>query len=220
MSKIQIPKFPQLNPEVLGGIKNPEMEEMAASLEFHYKYVTINFDDVDSNTVINNQYASQGATFDVITTNPPSSGGLVYARGEGYYAETFPNVVSLFPYIDHDLVSYFDALDGGIEVKFTKAICNVSIDAMAIWGRNPSDHADNRPFMEAYDTNGTKIAEVLYPYAYDEYGFGTWQRLSYSSSKSNIGSIRFSSQRMGTNHVFGIFDTLMFTYEYRGLFPS
>lgn len=195
------------------GLTSAAAQRLHDLLKNRYNTVTINFDDVPDNTVINTTYADKGVTFNKITTQPPSSGGPVYARYSNA-AETSPNVITLMSATESPGLTCFDAYWGGIEAKFSLPICSVSIDTLAFLSPEALGSDDNRPFMEIYDVNGTKLAEILYPYRYNQTGFGTWQRLSYSSPQANISSIRFSCQRVGSNYTYAMFDTLIYTINY------
>jgi hypothetical protein len=209
---------PKIRKDLTSMLKPSILDKLGKILGHRYRTVTIDFDDAPDNTVINTYYVDKGVTFGRVTTSPPSSGGPVYARHDDL-AETPPNVVTLYSSSQSAWFTCFDAYQGGVEVKFPPAVCSVSIDAQATLSWESIGNDDNRPFMEVYNTNGAKMAEVLYPYRYDEVGFGTWQRLSYSSSRSNIGSIRFSSQRVGSNYVYGWFDTLIYRVDILSLIP-
>jgi len=201
------PKFPPKKPGPFIP-SSAALDKLKDILKNRYRTTTIDFDDAADGTLINTYYAAKGVTFQKITTQPPVSGGPVYARFS-YAAETPPNVITIM----QSGAECFDAYWGGIEARFTPAVCSVSIDAIAALSPEALGSDDNRPFLEIYDTSGAKKAEILYPYRYDQPGFGTWQRLSYSAAGSTIGSIRFSCQRVGSNYTYAFFDTLIFTYN-------
>lgn len=208
------PKFKPFKPIIPS---SPTLDKLKDLLKNRYRTATINFDDAADGTTINTYYTAKGVTFEKITTQPPSSGGPVYARSD-FMAETASNVVTIMSSAQSPGLTCFDAYWGGIKATFNPAVCSVSIDTMAFLSPEALGSDDNRPFMEIYDTAGNKLAEVLYPYRFDQPGFGTWQRLSYSSSKPNIGSIRFSCQRVGSNYTYAMFDTLMFTFIFLDMF--
>ncbi len=66
----------------------------------------------------------------------------------------------------------------------------------------------NLPWLEAYDANGNKLGETLYPIAYGQSGYGNAQTLTFTASSAVIKTVRFSSQHSSGPAVYGTFDNL------------
>ena len=128
---------------------------------------TINFDDVSSGTVINNQYS--GVTF---SSSGPAANGNVYANGLSN-SESPPNVVSVFG-LGED--GSFNDTGGTIHAAFTSAQTSVSIDALyydAVEVLGPGTYSI--AYLKAYDSGGNLVSTATgrYPLAYNP-----WQTLS------------------------------------------
>lgn len=187
----------------------------------------INFDDVASGTIIDNQYP--GVTFGCVACGS----GHAYARDMSSFgsttAATDPNVVTLIgapgsgdP--NASTLTSFDARFGAVTVFFTTPQRTVSIQARPQLPLEFLGSALNKPFLEAYSSttqNGsTFLGRVLYPLDFGTGGYcqpstsacgGPWQTMTFTSTSDNIVSLRLSSQAsQGGPNVYADFDNLTF----------
>jgi hypothetical protein len=169
--------------------------------------IIITFDSVADGTAVDTHYS--GVTFASITTMPPMRWSA-FARLEGTGAESPRNVISVqktgFP--------AFDAQSGGIQATFDVPQLYVSIDVSAVWSPeyqppNPNQLPTNKPFLQAFDAQGTVLKTVYYPPNFGDPAFGSWQSLIYESTSANIKSVTFSSE-YAEPRIFGIFDNFVF----------
>ena len=161
--------------------------------------LSLNFDDVPNAKVINTWYSANGVTF----SNP--IGGNIYARTSSTNAST-PNVVSVF----QTGVPAFNALYGAVDATFTTLQKSVSIDAAALRLPEGLGTPQNRPFLEAYDSNNVFLGRVLFQGPLPGAGGITpFETLTFTSASTNIKKVRFSSQQSQPGpSVFGFFDNL------------
>jgi hypothetical protein len=101
--------------------------------------VAVNFDDVPSDTVVNNTYSSQGVTF------TSSIGGNVYAWGS-ILAHSTPNVVT----INNSSIGDFSESVGVITATFSCSPTQVTLWALP-------DDDDDPAFLRAYDSSDNEI---------------------------------------------------------------
>lgn len=106
---------------------------------------------------------------------------------------------------------FFDARDGAVTATFNTPRTWVSIDAAPVlppeWVTPPT----NLPWLEAYDVNGNKLGEALYPINYGQPNYGTMQTLKIATAPfAQIKTVRFSSQHNSGTSVYGEFDNLRF----------
>jgi hypothetical protein len=187
----------------------------------------INFDNVASGTVIDNQYP--GVTFGCVACGS----GHAYARDMSSFgsttAATDPNVVTLIgapgsgdP--NASTVTSFDARFGAVTVFFATPQRTVSIQARPQLPLEFFGSGLNKPFLEAYSSttqnSSTFLGRVLYPLDFGTGGYcqpstsacgGPWQTMTFTSSSDNIVSLRLSSQAtQGGPNVYADFDNLTF----------
>ncbi|MEO8372822.1 MAG: PEP-CTERM sorting domain-containing protein [Candidatus Solibacter sp.] len=172
----------------------------------------ITFDTVADGTVVNSMYS--GVTF----TNP--IGGDIYARDQGSFAPSPPNVVSVVPPFGSGLptqsvFAFFDALEGAVQAAFSTPQSVVSINASPVSPLEFLGNLVNRPFLEAYASNNTFLGRVLYAGPLPTtaaFTVGPTEILTFTSASNNIAYVRFSSQTSQSSiRTFGLFDNLTFT---------
>jgi hypothetical protein len=184
----------------------------------------IDFDFVSSGTVINNQYARFGVTFEAVTlsnTLPGANFGSVFAAKDPF-AETSPNIIAI-----SQNGSAFHEGQGGIRATFSSPQLFVSIDALPIFSDDdPSDPNTNTPYLlvfglpiyqpAPYPPIWPEIARITFPVWNKAPNFQSWQTMDYVSTSPtpNIGSIIFSSSYSGIGEpVYAVFDRLRFAHE-------
>lgn len=68
-----------------------------------------------------------------------------------------------------------------------------------------------KPYLEAYDASGNKLARVMYPANFGDANWGTWLRLQYVASGALIARVLIGSERLSNSSpVYGLFDQLSF----------
>lgn len=204
-----MPDLKDLISTKLGGTVNP-FPPFRPPINF-WRTVTLNFDDVPSGTAIDSTYANSGVIFASVTYPPRT--WSTYARDlmSGSSSTNGKNVLTLHTAAG---VPWFDARYGAIEATFSQAQKSVSIWAYAMNSSEGSGNADNRPFMEAYDSSGKLVGKVLTQLGvHDANFYGFWHPLSISSSSRNITKIRLSSQANGLPWTYATFDNLTFEYN-------
>ena len=132
--------------------------------------IVLNFDDVTDGTVIDSQYS--GVTLAAIKPGQTAK-GHVYAR-KSWDKNNSTNVMSVQP-PDIGLATFDDGT-GCIEVCFAKAVKSVAVDALALAWQDLRP-VTAKPYLEAYDASGNKLARVMYPASFGDATWGTWQRL-------------------------------------------
>ena len=172
--------------------------------------VVIQFDNVADGTVIDSAYASSGVQFASLTTQPPSRGSVFARRLQSTSAASGVNVMS----ISTDpawLGPFFDARSGAIEVTFDQLQSSVSVMALPLVMPEALGSTDNRPFMEAFSTDGTYLGRARTQLKEGDPGFNlVWQPLVFVSPTRNIKKVRLSSQAHGSPWVYTVFDNLTF----------
>lgn len=175
-----------------------------------WRTVTLTFDDVASGTAVDTTYASAGVTFASVTYPPRT--WSAYAREMPSGAANAPsgkNVLSLIE--TTPAFPWFDARYGAVEASFSQLQQSITIWAYAVDAPEGSGSADNRPFMEAYDSAGTYLGKVKTQLGIHDANFlNHWHPLSFSSASRNIARIRLSSQANGLPWVYTAFDNLSF----------
>lgn len=172
--------------------------------------VMIDFENVASGTAVDTLYSAQSVSFASVTTNPPKRWSAYAMAMNLGAAQSGKNVLTL---TNATGLPLFDARYGAVEATFSQLQQSVSVWAYAL--DSPEclgGNYDNRPFMEAYDTNGTYLGKArtqLGPQ--DANFFGHWHPISFSSASRNIQRIRLSSQAQGCPWVYTAFDNL--TYD-------
>ena len=170
--------------------------------------VMIDFESVPSGTAVDNAFAALSVTFSSLTTNPAkrwSAYAMAMTLGT---AQSGKNVLTI---VNGTGAPLFDARWGAVEAVFSQLQQSISVWAYAMESPECLGSSDNRPFMEAYDSNGTYLAKArtqLGPK--DANFFGHWHPLSFSSPSRNIQRIRLSSQAQGCPWVYTAFDNLTF----------
>jgi hypothetical protein len=190
----------------------------------------ITFDDVATGTVVSTQYQSV-VTFSAVTTN--SQGNLVtlpesvYALGDMEAAAATPcNSVVIIPFTpacpptgnDVTIVQppailpAFSGTSGGLMATFVSPKTSVSITTRPWLAPEWLGSVTNEPFLEAFDPNGNFLGQALYPYAYGDASWGTWQTLTVSApAGSTIGSVVFATQAYQSSvTVYAEFDNLLY----------
>lgn len=167
--------------------------------------VLVDFDQVNGTAVPNNSavdttYGASGVTLSCIVC----ASGHAYARALGSGTQ---GVSLVDP--QSSILPFFDARDGAVTATFTTPRNWVSIDAAPVLPPEYLGTPTNLPWIEAYDVNGTKLGETLYPLAYNQAGYGSMQTLTVSSPNA-IKTVRFSSQHSSGPAVYGMFDNLRF----------
>ena len=168
--------------------------------------VTLDFDQVGgtavpNNSIVDTTYNGNGVTFSCIVC----ASGHAFARALG----TGTQGVSL---IDPaaSILPFFDARDGAVTATFANPRSWVSIDAAPVLPPEYVGTPTNLPWIEAYDANGNKLGETLYPINFGQTGYGSMQTLTVTASTSVIKTVRFSSQHSSGPAVYGEFDNLRF----------
>ena len=162
---------------------------------------TINFDNVANGTVINSAYA--GLTF----SNP--LGGDIYARSTSLAASP-GNVVSIL----QTGIPAFHAGWGAVDVAFSSAQQNVSIDAAPGAPFEFLTPLTKLPFLQAFDAGGNLLAADYYSGALpdDSAEVGPYETLSISRTTADIAKIRFSVQNpLSGVSTYGLFDNLSYS---------
>lgn len=165
--------------------------------------VVINFDDVADGAPINTHYP--GVTLATVLPGQAAK-GPVYARKIWDQANPSNVMSPLAP----TAIPAFDDGSGFIEVSFSKPTRQVSIDALALafYDLRP---VTSKPYLEAYDAGGKRIARVVYPPKAGDAAWGTWQRLEFTSGATDIVRLHIGSERSSTSSpVYGMFDQLSY----------
>lgn len=166
--------------------------------------VVLNFDDVADGTIIDTQHS--GVTLAAIKPGQTAK-GHVYAR-KSWDKNNSTNVMSVQP-PDIGLATFDDGT-GWIEVSFASAVKSVAVDALALAWQDLRP-VTAKPYLEAYDANGNKLARVIYPASFGEPNWGTWLRLQYVASGAPIARVLIGSERLSNSSpVYGLFDQLSF----------
>lgn len=154
--------------------------------------VLIDFDGVSNGTVVNNQYS--GVTFSKLLSGV--DGGPVYARSMGSFAESPPNVISVFE------TGYpgFDNRWGTIHAAFTSAQTSVSVDSFLVLAPEGFG-ASGTGYLKAY-SSGTLIGTSTTT------NLGVWDTLSVSGS--GITDAYFTVQ-YNQYPTYGLFDNFNFS---------
>lgn len=174
------------------------------------KTIVIQFDDVADGTVVDHVYASSGVNFASLTTQPPSTGHVYARRMQLATGASGMNVMSLSTHPGWG-GAFFDARNGAIEATFDQLQSSVSVMALPMIFIEALGSDDNRPFMEAFDTNGTYLGRARTRLSPDDKGFDmVWQPLAFVSTSANIKKVRLSSQAHGSRWVYTVFDNLTF----------
>jgi hypothetical protein len=168
--------------------------------------VTINFDDVDSGTNINNQYGGLGVTFGCFngtgSFNQCTSNAFAVASGS---AESSPNVISL---TSTGAGAFVDERFGFFRATFSTFQTSVSIDAKAVLPPEYVGASLSAPFLQAFDSSNNFLGQAVY--AGNVYAEG-WETLTFTSGSANIAYVAFSSfNNPNTHAVYGMFDNLVF----------
>jgi len=172
--------------------------------------IVIQFDDVADATVVDQIYASSGVNFVSLTTQPPSTGHVYARRMQMATGASGMNVMSLTTNPGWT-GPFFDARSGAIEATFDQLQSSVSVMALPMMMPEVLGSDDNRPFMEAFDTNGTYLGRARTQLSADDTGFDmVWQPLAFVSTSANIKKVRLSSQAHGSRWVYVVFDNLTF----------
>jgi len=161
----------------------------------------INFDDVADGTIINTHYA--GVTF----TNP--IGGNIYARNGSGFAQSSPNVVSVYA----TGFPYFEAVAGAVDAHFATPVAVVKIDASPVAPIEFLTPLTKRPFLQAFDSGNNLLNTVYYtgPLPTNVAGVGPSETLIITSGTTNIAWARFSTQNdAGGVPTYGLFDNLVY----------
>jgi hypothetical protein len=159
---------------------------------------------VANGAIIDTTYG--GVTFSCVSC----TSGHVFAR---LLSSTGNNGVSL---IDPaaSFLPYFDSRSGAIKAEFTTPRPWVSIDARPVLPPEFVGRPVGMPWIEAYDASGALIAKTLYPIAFGQPGWGTWQTLQVTAPSATIKFVRFSSRWVvNTPAVYGEFDNLRYDLE-------
>lgn len=172
--------------------------------------VVIQFDNVADGTVIDHAYASSGVNFASLTTQPPSTGSVYARRLQSTSAASGVNVMSLSTDLAW-LGPFFDARNGAIEVTFDQLQSSVSVMALPLTMPEGLGSTDNRPFLEAFSTDGTYLGRARTQLKLGDAGFiMVWQPIAFVSPTRNIKKVRLSSQAHGSPWVYTVFDNLTF----------
>lgn len=181
----------------------------------------IDFDDAPDGTIVDTRYP--GVTFGCLVC----SSGHAFARDMNAFGSTTAasgaNVVTLVA-PGASTVTSFDTRQGALSAVFAVPQRFVSIDARPQLPLEFLGTANNKPYLELYNSTAqnaaTLIARVLYPLNYGDPGYctpstsacgGPWQTIAYTSSSDNIVSIRISCQNSQSGPaVYGDFDNLRF----------
>ena len=154
-------------------------------------------------TTVDATYSSLGVNFGCIVC----SSGHAFARSPGRTG----NGVSL---IASPILPLFDARAGAVRAEFTTPRKWVSIDVLAVLPVEYKGTPIARPWLEAYNSAGTKIGSAVYYPSYGSAGFGQWQTLRIDDPNGDIRAVRLSSQAGGgTPSVYGVFDNLTFNTD-------
>jgi len=187
----------------------------------------IDFDDAPDGTIVDTRYP--GVTFGCVGC----ASGHGFARDMQSFGSSTAasglNVVTLVrPFTAGDpnssVFTSFNASQGAMSAVFAVPQRTVSIDARPQLPLEFLGTANNKPFLELYNSTtqsgATLIARVLYPLNFGDPGYcspstsacgGPFRTLSYISASDNIVSIRFSSQQSQPGpSVYADFDNLVF----------
>ncbi len=176
------------------------------------KSTVISFDDVASDTMIDTHYTGQGVTLAAVLAGTGTR-GHVYARNS-WNIDTAPNGVTL---IDPSIAtSFFDDATGCVEVRFDSPHSWISIDAMPLASPDDLRPITAKPYLDAYDAAGVRLARVSYAPNHGDALWGSWQRLRLDAAGATIRSVRIGSQRDNGCPVYGLFDQLMFSNDLTG----
>jgi hypothetical protein len=195
---------------------------LVATTSAHALTATINFDDVQSGSVIDTRYVD-------VTLKNGLTGGNVFAVSR---QDKTGNSVSIRT--DGSFPSYVAGEKGAVDAVFTTLQSRVSIDARGVTtpeylGPSPPP---KKPFLQALDVSGKLLAYVYY----DPSRWGEWQTLTISRPTADIKTFRFTSQNnwLGLKNcninpsscpsvIYGEFDNLKFdrgplASEYKGCY--
>ena len=120
--------------------------------------VMIDFENVASGTAVDTVYSAQSVSFASVTTNPPKRWSAYAMAMNLGAAQSGKNVLTL---TNATGLPLFDARYGAVEATFSQLQQSVSVWAYAL--DSPEclgGNYDNRPFMEAYDANGTYLGKA------------------------------------------------------------
>lgn len=193
----------------IGGLIDPARPPLKPPPKL-YRTIVVDFDGVPSDTAVDAAFSGQGVNLASITTSPAkrwSAYAMLLQLGTG---QTGKNVLTLNNGSGWGDV-FFDARQGAIEVTFSQAQQSVSIWAYPMNSPEGLGNADNRPFIDAFDTNGAYLGKVrtqLGPN--DPNFFAHWHPLTFASGSRNIRKLHLSSQAQGAPWVYTVFDTLTF----------
>jgi hypothetical protein len=166
----------------------------------------INFDDVASDTAINNQYSALGVTFSKISPTFVTGGDVLATTPGGSFfpALSSPNIVSLVSGVG------FDVEDGYIRADFSTPQSLVSISSELIWAPEGFG-TTGTAFLQAFDSSNNQIA-----IATSTTGFA-WNTLTVSGA--NISKVYFSvdyGQASIRYNTYGFFDNFQFGEDGNG----
>ncbi|MFZ2972221.1 hypothetical protein [Ferribacterium limneticum] len=173
-----------------------------------WRTVTITFDDVPSGTAVDSTYAGSGVTLASVTYPPRTWSAFAKEMpwGGGQSGKNVLTIIEADP-----SYPWFDARYGALEATFSQLQQSVSVWAYAMNSSEGAGNADNRPFMEAYDSTGKYLGKVLTQLGVHDANFlGHWHPLSFSSTSRNIAKVRLSSQANGLPWTYAAFDNLTF----------
>jgi hypothetical protein len=206
--------MPTDQPKGRVGITNPIQAQMS-HLWDHLHHLslstTIDFDKdpggatIPSGAVINQMYP--GVTFSCVS----GTGQEVYAHSASD-AATAPNVVSV---PGACFGQWFDSRMGAVKAQFEHPVQSVKIDAKPVLLPEHVGPITNKPFLEAFDSTGKFLGEVLYPLNYGDPDYGNFRTLEFKSPTANIAYVLFSSQHHQDPPVYGEFDNLAYTAPLR-----
>jgi hypothetical protein len=180
--------------------------------------ISIDFAGVPAGTSVNGYYSGVTLSWDIGGPNgqPVVTSDPLYAAPSHLFVpppqpctlclwrEVFvvtPNAPPVIP--------WFGGQDGAIQATFAKPRPWVSITATASTLPEYAGTVVNRPYMTAFDPNGNYLGEVVYPYAFGETGWGTFQVMTYTApSGQEIGSVLLSTQQQGGPPVIALFTNL------------
>lgn len=155
---------------------------------------------VASGTVINHLYPA--VTFSCVS----GSGQDVYTHSASD-AATSPNVVAI---PGACFGQWFDSRMGAVKAQFDAPVKSVKIDAKPVLPPEYMPPITNKPFLEAFDSTGKYLGEVLYPLNYGDPGYGEFRTLEFKSQTADIAYVLFSSQHHQDPPVYGEFDNLVY----------
>ena len=169
---------------------------------------------VNDGDLLNTTYSYLGITLGCFNANNnsplnlctnASAGGNAYGRAS-VSAASSPNVI----YISQTGFPFFDERYGFLRASFDTPVPAVSIDALPVAPPEGFNITVNRPFLQAFNSQGQFLATASYVYGSCNPNTTQcpWQTLTINRPTSDIKFVAFSSFSTSGGIMYGEFDNL------------